>query len=195
MPPRITRKSYRPRASDRTMVDNVQPRSLSCFRIRKRRHENRMDLGRANTPEPLNMTWAGERSEHFCSFQSPQIFFLLTLPFIERAYRRSWYWDLSHIAYPLPTVKHLQSPCLAALTPPELLACAHRGVPGRKLPYNPVRAERRSYVIGHRASLSTTRKKHEERFVGDVIISQECKARRKTKKAPHRTKCALLPVC
>src|ERR1700726_367278 len=86
MPPRITRKSYRPRASDRTMVDNLQPRSLSCFRIRKRRHENRMDLRRANTPEPLNMTWAGDRSEYFCSFQSPGLFFLLTLPFIERAY-------------------------------------------------------------------------------------------------------------
>src|ERR1700687_4202555 len=89
MPPRITRKSYRPRASDRTMVDNVQPRSLSCFRIRKRRHENRMDLRRANNPEPLTMTWAGERSEHFCSFQSPGLSFLLTLPFIERAYRTS----------------------------------------------------------------------------------------------------------
>jgi len=29
------------------------------------------------------MTWAGEHSEHFCSFQSPEMFFLLTLPFIE----------------------------------------------------------------------------------------------------------------
>ena len=38
------------------------------------------------------MTWAGERSEHFCSFQSPEMFFLLTLPFIERANRRSTYW-------------------------------------------------------------------------------------------------------
>src|ERR1700720_3084625 len=85
MPPRITRKSYRPRASDRTMVDNLQPRSLSCFRIRKRRHENRMDLRRANTPEPLNMTWAGDRSEQPRSLQSPVMFFLLTLPFIERA--------------------------------------------------------------------------------------------------------------
>jgi hypothetical protein len=35
------------------------------------------------------MTWAGERSEHFCSFQSPGLSFLLTLPFIERAYRTS----------------------------------------------------------------------------------------------------------
>jgi hypothetical protein len=59
--------------------------SLSCFRIRKRRHENRMDLRRTNTPEPLNMTWAGERSEQSRSFQSPEMFFLLTLPFIERA--------------------------------------------------------------------------------------------------------------
>src|SRR5438445_11874320 len=71
------------------MVDNVQPRSLSCFRIRKRRHENRMDLRRANTPEPLNMTWAGERGERFCSFQSPGLFFPLTLPFIERACRET----------------------------------------------------------------------------------------------------------
>src|SRR5258708_14718030 len=85
MPPRITRKSYRPRASDRTMVDNVQPRSLSCFRIRKRRHDNKMDLRRTKTQEPLNMTWAGERSEQPRSFQSPEMFFLLTLPFIERA--------------------------------------------------------------------------------------------------------------
>src|ERR1700738_2970738 len=84
MPPRIPRKSYRPRASDRTMVDTFQPRSLSYFRIRKRRHENRMDLRRANTSEPLNMTWAGERSKHSCSFQSPGTFFPLTLPFIER---------------------------------------------------------------------------------------------------------------
>src|ERR1700726_2010158 len=63
IPPRITRKNYRPRASDRTMVDNVQPRSLSCFRIRKRRHKNRMDLRRAKTQEPLNMTCAGKQSE------------------------------------------------------------------------------------------------------------------------------------
>ncbi len=100
MPPRITRKSYRPRASDRTVVDNVQPRSLSCFRIRKRRHENRMDLRRANTSEPLNWTWAGERSEHFCSFQSSEMFFLLTLPFIERIYWTSADPQIPHVRYP-----------------------------------------------------------------------------------------------
>src|ERR1700738_5351433 len=100
MPPRIPRKSYRPRASDRTMVDTFQPRSLSYFRIRKRRHENRMDLRRANTSEPLNMTWAGERSKHSCSFQSPGMFFSLTLPFIERANRKLTHYpagtSLSH---------------------------------------------------------------------------------------------------
>src|SRR5258708_5488418 len=67
--------------------------SLSCFRIRKRGHENRMDRRRANTPEPLNMTWAGGRGERFCSFQSPWLFFPLTLPFIERANRPCGYWD------------------------------------------------------------------------------------------------------
>ena len=41
---------------------------------------------RANTPELLNMTWAGERSEQPRSFQSPVMFFLLTLPFIEDGY-------------------------------------------------------------------------------------------------------------
>src|SRR5258708_40166787 len=76
------------------MVDNVQPRSLSCFRIRKRRHDNKMDLRRTKTQEPLNMTWAGERREQPRSFQSPEMFFLLTLPFIERANRRSDLWPL-----------------------------------------------------------------------------------------------------
>ena len=67
------------------MVDNFQPRSLSCFRIRKRRHENRMDLQKAKTQEPLNLTWAGKQSEQPRSFQSPEKYLLLTFPFIERA--------------------------------------------------------------------------------------------------------------
>jgi len=44
-----------------------------------------MDLQRADASEPLNMTWAGKRSERPRSFQSPEMFFLLTFPFIERA--------------------------------------------------------------------------------------------------------------
>ena len=65
------------------MVDTIQPRSLSCFRIRKRRHENRMDLRRAKTQESLNMTWAGKQSEQPRSFRSPATSLLLTFPFIE----------------------------------------------------------------------------------------------------------------
>src|SRR6266404_2711866 len=93
------------------MVDNVQPRSLSCFRIRKRRHENRNGSTKSEHPRasqhdlgwrarrttsllpvagvvfsldsPLYRTWAGERGEQHRSFQSPGLFFLLTLPFIE----------------------------------------------------------------------------------------------------------------
>jgi hypothetical protein len=42
---------------------------------------------RTNTPEPINLTWAGKRTKHPCSFQSPEIFSSLTFPFIERAYR------------------------------------------------------------------------------------------------------------
>jgi hypothetical protein len=48
-----------------------------------------MELRKANTSEPLNWTWAGERSEQPRSFQSPEMFFLLTLPFVERIYRSS----------------------------------------------------------------------------------------------------------
>jgi hypothetical protein len=36
------------------------------------------------------MTWAGKQSEQPRSFQSPERYLLLTFPFIERAYRRSW---------------------------------------------------------------------------------------------------------
>jgi hypothetical protein len=40
------------------------------------------------------MTWARERSEQHRSLQSPEMFFLLTLPFIERAYQRSgFHWS------------------------------------------------------------------------------------------------------
>jgi hypothetical protein len=48
-----------------------------------------MDLRRAETQEPLNMTWAGKESEQPRSLQSPETYLLLTFPFIERGYRRS----------------------------------------------------------------------------------------------------------
>jgi hypothetical protein len=64
MPPRITRKSYRPRASDRTMVDTIRPRSLSCFRIRMRRHDNQMNLQPDKSPggSQHDMGWRTRRT-------------------------------------------------------------------------------------------------------------------------------------
>jgi len=46
------------------------------------------------------MTWAGERGEQHRSFQSPGLFFLLTLPFIERAYRRCGVLGLDLSGFP-----------------------------------------------------------------------------------------------
>src|SRR5215510_10471113 len=68
MPPRITTKSYRPRASDRTMVDTIQPRSLSSFRTQKRRHDYRMN--RLGTENP-------RAYQHYVGWKARQIFLLL----------------------------------------------------------------------------------------------------------------------
>ena len=70
------------------MVDNVQPRSLSCFRNRKRRHENRMDLQRANKPRTSQQEtgWKAPRTSPL--FPVAADVFLLTFPFIERRKRR-----------------------------------------------------------------------------------------------------------
>src|SRR5215475_2373560 len=82
MPPRITTKSYRPRASDRTMVDTIQPYSLSSFRTdKKRRHDHTMNRPRSKNPRA---------SQHYLGWKAPRIFsllpvagevFLLTFPF------------------------------------------------------------------------------------------------------------------
>ncbi len=74
MPPRTTRKSDRPRVSDRTMVGTAQPLCLSCVRIRKRRHDNTMNLGRAKTQSLVTLLGL-ETANHLCSFQSPGKFF------------------------------------------------------------------------------------------------------------------------
>src|SRR5437016_11043860 len=86
MPPRITRKSYRPRASDRTMVDTIRPRSLSCFRIRMRRHDNEMNLQTDKRPggSQHEMGWRARRTSSLLPVGREV--FLLTLPFIERVW-------------------------------------------------------------------------------------------------------------
>ena len=52
MPPRTTRKSTRPRASDRTMVDTVQPPRLPSFRTDRRRRYQKMKLRRGSNTRP-----------------------------------------------------------------------------------------------------------------------------------------------
>ena len=84
-PPRITRKSCRPRASDRTMVDTFQPHSLSCFRIRERRHDNKMNLEKEKALRDSQhaIGWTAQRT--FSLLPVAGEIFLLTLPFYRTA--------------------------------------------------------------------------------------------------------------
>ena len=89
MPPRTTRKSYRPRVSDRTMVGTAQPLCLFACGTEGRRHRDPMNLrkrqihsaslhylGWTERPFPQRLPVAGE-------------VFFLTSPFIERGNRKS----------------------------------------------------------------------------------------------------------
>ena len=94
MPPRFTRNSHRPRASDRTMVDTEDTRdSLANFsRHDWRRHPRQMNpTGMANRPEPKPLArterhsyrqWAGSREKIFSPPVEAELFFLTSL-FIE----------------------------------------------------------------------------------------------------------------
>src|SRR5215472_9696807 len=97
MPPRITRKSYRPRVSDRTMVDTPYNRQgLHSFKIEWRcRHQNT----RASEMEKENQRrWSGAaqnqasviarrgwKSSNCSSLPVGGEIFSLTFPFIEQA--------------------------------------------------------------------------------------------------------------
>src|SRR6516165_2502048 len=61
-PTLLCNQSYRPRASDRTMVDTFQPRSLSCFRNRKRRHDGRDESRKRERPQSLATSHGLERT-------------------------------------------------------------------------------------------------------------------------------------
>src|SRR4029077_16535556 len=52
MPPRTTRKSHRPRLSDRTMVGTAQPLCLSASETEGRRYEMTMNLGKREITAP-----------------------------------------------------------------------------------------------------------------------------------------------
>src|SRR5258708_38742043 len=71
------------------MVGNFSNRTACRIRNRRRRHDNNMTLRKKKTPRASQhyMGWrAGQKS---LLLPVAGEFFLLTLPFIERAYRRS----------------------------------------------------------------------------------------------------------
>ncbi len=85
MPPRITRNSHRPRASDRTMVDLEHQFGLPLFRTRWHRHHPRrklMSMGnRPSFSRQAQLQWAGSRETNLASGRG-RTFFLTSL-FIE----------------------------------------------------------------------------------------------------------------
>src|SRR5258706_14631856 len=112
MPPRTTRKSYRPRVSDRTMVGPLQPPCLSVSDTEWRRHRRKMkplgwknkstcrisprvkSLRRQARKNPSFITWAG-KSENI---RPQEGCFFLTSPFIEllRTWSKGWKRQPSH---------------------------------------------------------------------------------------------------
>src|SRR5277367_3818261 len=87
MRPRITRKSYRLRASDRTMVGIFCNRTACRIRNRRRRHDSNMDRRKKRTPRASlhYMGWRDWQKSLLLPVAGEII--LLTLPFIERRNR------------------------------------------------------------------------------------------------------------
>jgi hypothetical protein len=87
MPPRTTRKSYRPRASDRTMVGTAQPICLSASGTERRRHDRIMNLW-SWIDHRVSLQYEGWTARPFsrCLTAAGEAF-VLTSPFIERDYR------------------------------------------------------------------------------------------------------------
>src|SRR5215831_17054694 len=87
MPPRTTRKSYRPRVSDRTMVgiyDHAAcPRQKPKASSPQEMHRSGKKTRRASQH---NLGWAVQRIDSLLSVAGGV--FLLTFPFIERRYRK-----------------------------------------------------------------------------------------------------------
>jgi hypothetical protein len=92
MPPRRTRNSHRPRASDRTMVDLEQQSGLPPSRTRWHRHHPRrklMSMGnRPSFSREAKLQWAGSREKNLASGRGRTFF--LDIPF-DRTHRpRRW---------------------------------------------------------------------------------------------------------
>ena len=87
MPPRITRISDRPRASDRTMVGPAQPLCLSALGANGRRYESAMNLRKRKTQSVSFHDWGWTARPFSRGLTVVREVFVLTSPFIERGYR------------------------------------------------------------------------------------------------------------
>ena len=69
------------------MVDTFQPRSLSCFRSRRRRHDNKMNLEKEKVPRDSQHDMGWKARQTFSLLPIAGEIFPLTFSFIERAKR------------------------------------------------------------------------------------------------------------
>jgi hypothetical protein len=96
MPPRTTRKSDRPRASDRTMVGTAQPLCLSASGTIGRRYESTMNLRKRETHGVSSQYWGWTATPFLLRCAADGEAFVLTSPFIERRYRNVALWCQIH---------------------------------------------------------------------------------------------------
>jgi hypothetical protein len=87
MPPRITRKSDRRKASDRTMVGTAQPLCLSASGTERRRCDSNMNLRKRKTHRVSSHDWGWTARLFSRGLTVVREVFVLTSPFIERDYR------------------------------------------------------------------------------------------------------------
>jgi hypothetical protein len=87
MPPRITRKSDRRKASDRTMVGTAQPLCLSALGTDWCRYEGTMNLRERKTHGVSLHDWGLTARPFSWGLTVVKEIFVLTSPFIERAYQ------------------------------------------------------------------------------------------------------------
>jgi len=88
MPPRTTRKSDRRKASDRTMVGTAQPLCLSALGTDWCRYEGTMNLRERKTDGVSLHDWGLTARPFSRGLTVVKEIFVLTSPFIERAYRK-----------------------------------------------------------------------------------------------------------
>src|SRR5258706_7373117 len=77
------------------MVDNVQPRSLSCFRIRKRRHENRNGSTKSEHPRASqhDLGWRARRTTSLLPVAG--VVFSLDSPLYRTRLPEKWIFQVS----------------------------------------------------------------------------------------------------